>query len=380
MNAPLASAPRSDDAPRPNERDVLGRHLARLPRKTLAIALSVLPVVALANIAVLVWSLGGIDLGQRLVAPHLLALAALLVFVPMIANSLRLMMWGRFLGLGLGFASALRVITGTMVANSVTPSAAGGMPIKVLLLMGEGIAVRRGVSLISFQAAEDALVLFGLVGLSLAVSGFAMFDFLASDTAYFANLEQALRTAAWVALGLVLALALIGGLLVTGVLGSRLREWSARRWRPLRASAAIIAGDWRALAHRGKRIALCNLCLALLQWTIRFSIAGLVLAAFGTGWQPALFWLLQYLVQSISSTVPTPGGAGGAEAGFLLLFSPFVERAVLVPAMSTWRLLFFYLPLAGAAVIFFVLRRRQVRWGTLRAGEQAQVASHQPAE
>lgn len=376
MSAPLAPASRSDEAPRLNDRDVVGQQFAKLPRKPLTIALSLLPVVALVNIAVLVWSLGGIDLAQRLVAPHLLALAALLVFVPMIANSLRLMVWGRFLGLGLGFAGALRVTTGAVLASSVTPTAAGGMPIKVLLLMGEGIMARRGVSLISFQAAEDMLVLFGLVCLSLAASGFAMFDFLSSDTTYFADLEQALRTASLVALGLVLALAVIGGLVATGVLGPRMREWSARRWRPIKASAAIIIGDWRALANRGKRIALFNLCLALVQWIARFSIAGLVLAAFGTGWQPALFWLLQYLVQSISSTVPTPGGAGGAEAGFLLLFSPFVERAVLIPAMSTWRLLFFYLPLAGAAVIFFVLRRRQLRRGYPLADGRAQVASH----
>lgn len=367
MNAPLTSAPRSDDVPGTNRRDVLGQHLAKLPRKTLTIALSVLPVVALVNIAVLVWSLGGIDLGQRLVAPHLLALAALLVFVPMIANSLRLMMWGRFLNLGLGFASALRVMTGTMIANSVTPSAAGGMPIKVMLLLGEGIAARRGISLISFQAAEDALVIFGLVSLSLAVTGFAMFDFLAADASFFTQLGQSLRKVALVAIGLGLALALIVALLVTGALGPRLHDWVVRRWQPLKASAIIIGGDWGALARRGKRIALCNLCLALLQWVVRFSIAGLVLAAFGTEWQPTLFWLLQYLVQSISSTVPTPGGAGGAEAGFLLLFSPFVERAVLVPAMSTWRLLFFYLPLAGAAVIFFILRRQQLRGGSPQA-------------
>lgn len=367
MNAPLTSAPRSDDVPRTTKRDVLGQHLAKLPRKTVAIALSVLPVVALVDIAVLVWSLDEIDLAQRLVAPHLLALAAILVFVPMVANSLRLMMWGRFLDLGLGFASALRVMTGTMIANSVTPSAAGGMPIKVLLLMGEGVAARRGISLISFQAAEDALVLFGLVSLSIAVTGFAMLDFFATNTFYFADLGQALRTAALVAIGVVLALALIVAFLVTGALGSRLQDWIVRRWQPLKVSAVMIAGDWRTLAHRGKRIALCNLCLALLQWIVRFSIAGLVLAAFGTGWQPALFWLLQYLVQSISSTVPTPGGAGGAEAGFLLLFSPFVERAVLVPAMSAWRLLFFYLPLAGAAVMFFILRRQQLRGGSPQA-------------
>lgn len=380
MNEHSASTLLPDDASRANERDVLGQHLARLPRRTLAIALSLLPIIALVNIAVLVWSLGGIDLAQRLVAPHLLALAALLVFVPMIVNSLRLMMWGRFLGLGLTFVSALRVMTGTMVANSVTPSAAGGIPVKVLLLTGEGISVRRGVSLMSFQAAEDALVLFGLVGLSIAVNGIAMLDFLVSDPAYFAKLQQGLRTAAMIVLSLVLALAVIGGLLATGLLGRRLRGWSAARWRRLRASAAMIVGDWAALARRGKKLALLNLCLALLQWSVRFSIAGLVLAAFGTAWQPALFWLLQYLVQSISSTVPTPGGVGGAEAGFLLLFSPFVERAVLIPAMSTWRLLFFYLPLAGAAVIFFFLRRQQLRRAPSPPRELSQAASHLPAE
>jgi uncharacterized protein (TIRG00374 family) len=354
----------------------LGQHLAKLPRKTLAIALSVLPIVALVNIAVLVWSLGGIDLSERLIAPQLLVLVALLVFVPMLANSLRLMVWGRFLELGLGFGGALRVITGTMVANSITPSAAGGTPIKLLLLMGEGVATRRGVSLLSFQAAEDALVLFGLVGVSIAVSGFGMFDFLVTDTTYFASLEQGVRTASVVVLGLIGAMAVIGALLAAGVLGSRLRGWVARRSRQVKTSAAVVLSDWAALARRGKRIALFNLCLALLQWSVRFSIAGLVLAAFGIAWQPALFWLLQYLVQMISSTVPTPGGVGGAEAGFLLLFAPFVARAVLFPAMSTWRLLFFYLPLAGAAVIFFVLRRRLPLWGSTR---QTQPPPH-PAE
>lgn len=365
--------------PRVGGRDALGLHLGRLPRKTLAVAMAVLPIVAVINAGVLVWSLGGIDLAQRLVAPHLLALAALLVFVPMIANCVRLVTWGRFLGLGLGFASAMRVVTGTMLANSVTPTAAGGMPIKLLLLMREGVPVRRGVSLISFQTAEDTLVLFSLVGLSLAISGFAMVEFLASDTRYFANLEQAVRTAALVALGLALTLAVVGVLFAAGVFGPGLRSWAARRWRPLKASAAIIIGDWLSLARQGKRIALLNLAIALGQWVVRFSIAGLVLAAFGVDWQPALFWLLQYLVQAISSTVPTPGGVGGAEAGFLLLFAPFVERAVLIPAMSTWRLLFFYLPLVGAAVVFFLLLPRGSGRGRGRSGPRALDATPPPA-
>jgi hypothetical protein len=116
----------------------------------------------------------------------------------------------------------------------------------------------------------------------------------------------------------------------------------------VRSFTAHIISDWLGVMRRGKGVALANLALAALQWLVRFSIAGLVLAAFGEAWHPALYWLLQYLVQSISSVVPTPGGVGGAEAGFLLLFAPFVSGGSLVPAMSAWRLLFFYLPLEHA--------------------------------
>jgi hypothetical protein len=362
------------------QRDVLGQHLARLPRRTLAIALSLLPIVALVNAGVLVWSLGGIDLSRKLVAPHLLALVLPLVFVPMLANSLRLAIWGRFLGLDLGFAGALRVITGTMIANSVTPTAAGGTPIKVLLLLGEGIAVRRGVSLISLQAAEDALVMFGLMMLCIGVSGFAMADYLGSDPAFYARLDQTLRSAALIVVGALLAVTVVGALIAAGLFGRRVAEWSARGVQKLRSWTATIIGDWIAVLRSGKAVAMVTLALALLQWGVRFSIAGLVLAAFGTEWQPALFWLLQYLVQSISSTVPTPGGVGGAEAAFLLLFAPFVERAVLFPAMSTWRLLFFYLPLVGAAVTFFALRRSLLRRAKGNAEALLPDAAPVPAE
>ena len=337
--------------------DALGHHLAGLPRRTLSLALWLLPIIALGNVAVLVWSLGAINLAERLVAPQLLALAGMLVFVPMLANALRLTIASRFLGFGVGLGGALRVITGTILANSVTPSAVGGMPIKVLFLIGEGVETRRAVSLISFQVAEDALSLFGLAALAATVTGFALTDFLAADLDGVGPAAQSLRIAAMIVGGVIAVAVVTAGLVLAGLLGSRLRAMFVGLLRRLRLSLAMVARDWGVLLRRGKAVALFNLGLACVQWSVRFSIAGLVLAAFGTAWQPALFWLLQYLVQAISSAVPSPGGVGGAEAGFLLLFAPFVDPPVLLPAMSMWRLLFFYLPLIGAALIFFALRR-----------------------
>lgn len=316
-----------------------------------------LPLVALANVAVLVWSLDGTDLARRLDAPGLLPVAGAIAFVPMLTNSLRIALWSRFLGLGLRFREGLKVITGTMVANSVTPSAAGGVPIKALFLVGEGVPARRAATLIALQTAEDALVLAGLVVLCLGFSGFQLVDFLSNNPDISARIEANLAWIGAVLLGVVAAAAMLGGALAAGLFGDRVRTRAAAIARRGRDFAGHVLRDWLRVLRRGKSMALANLALALMQWLARFSIAGIVLAAFGQAWHPALFWLLQYLVQSISSVVPTPGGAGGAEAGFLLLFAPFVAPGVLVAAMSAWRLIFFYLPLTGAALVFFLLQR-----------------------
>lgn len=329
----------------------------RLPRRTLTIALSVLPLVALANVAALVWSLGGIDLAGRLVAPGLLLVAAAIAFVPMLANSLRFALWGRFLGIGLGFRGGLKVVTGTMVTNSITPSAAGGMPIKMLFLIGEGVPARRAATLISLQTAEDSLVMTSLAALCVTFSGFQLADFFGRQHGLVVQLEADLVLIAGIALGVIALIAGLVGALRAGLLGEGPRARAAALLARARDFGAHVVTDWLGVMRRGKGMALANLALALAQWLARFSIAGLVLAAFGQEWHPALYWLLQYLVQSISSVVPTPGGAGGAEAGFLLLFAPFVAAGVLVAAMSTWRLIFFYLPLAGAALVFFLLQR-----------------------
>lgn len=330
---------------------------AAVPARTWRIALYVLPLVALANVAVLVWSLGGVDLSRAVVAGELVALAALLAFVPMLANAARLAIWGRFLGLCLGFRGALKVITGTMVANSVTPSATGGMPIKLLFLVGAGVESRRAVTLISLQAAEDALVMAALALVCFGVSGFAMVDFLASDAALLERIGMTVRTAGIALVSALAAIALAAVAVAGGLFGRRAQGWATEAIRRARAFLAQVVGDWAAVWRRGKASALANLALALLQWTVRFSIAGLVLAAFGVEWQPALYWLAQYLVQAVSSIVPTPGGAGGAEAAFLLVFAPFVPVEALLPAMSAWRLLHFFLPLGGAALLFALLHR-----------------------
>lgn len=330
----------------------------RFPRRTVAVAVSVLPLVAIGNAGVLIWSLDGLELTALVVAPGLMLLAMALAFVPILTNTLRLALWSRFLGVGLGFGGGLRVVTGTTVTSAITPSASGGLPIKILFLIGEGVTARQTATLVSLQTAEDSLVLSTLVLLSLGYSGFQLVDFLGAHPGMLAHIKASVALVGWLALGLIVVLAGLSGAIASGLLGSRLKARTVRLASAGRSFGRQILHDLLGVLRRGKGVALANLSLAVVQWLARFSMAGVVLNAFGVAWQPTLFWLLQYLVQAISSLVPTPGGAGGAEAAFLLLFAPFVAVGVLVPAMSAWRLAGFYLPLVFAALVFFVMHRK----------------------
>ena len=53
---------------------------------------------------------------------------------------------------------------------------------------------------------------------------------------------------------------------------------------------------------------------------------------------PLLYWALQWLTFTFSTMVPTPGGVGGSEAAFLLLYAPFISPDTLGPVMVIWRL------------------------------------------
>lgn len=357
MNNSFAPRPeRHGDEP-DDQRDVLAQHLRGLSHRTLTIALSLLPILALVNVGILIWSLGRIDLASTIVAPGYLALAAMLTVVPMVANSLRLALWARFLGLKLGVLGGLRVMTGTIITNSLTPSTVGGMPIKMLFLMGEGIETKKAVTLLSFQTAEDMLVIFSLINLCASLSGFVLYDFLLANPQVLIELRHVIDWATSAVLIAGIVILALGLAVASGVLGKRLRRLGGQIVDVLCRSASTVLTDWGTVMREGKKYALANIALALTQWSVRFSVAGFVLAAFGFEWHPQLYWLLQYLVQALSSVVPTPGGSGGAEAAFLLLFSPFVDLDLLLPTMSTWRLLHFFLPLSIAAIGYFILRR-----------------------
>ena len=109
------------------------------------------------------------------------------------------------------------------------------------------------------------------------------------------------------------------------------------------------------IARRGKATFALAMALTAVQWSARYSVATAVLVFLGVEARPLTYGALQWATFTLSSFVPTPGGAGGAEAAFAALYSPFVPVDLLGTATALWRLVLFYLPLVVAVAAFYAL-------------------------
>lgn len=331
---------------------------AALSRHAIRLGLWALPLAALANIVFFLWTLDGRPLASIAERPSLLALAAGLSIVPWFTNIARLAIWCRFLGVELGLRQMVRITLGTAIANSITPTATGSTVIKWGFLVNERVSPDRSSTIISMQIAEDTIVMFGLLAVTLFFA-----------TAF--ELPETLRSVHWIdearattenALLILTFLLLLATLLYLlarrGALGARPAGVAARIARRGAELARNVAADWRRIIRRGKLVAAASMALAVIQWGARYSVAAAVIGFAGAHVQPFLSWALQWLTFTFSTMVPTPGGIGGSEAAFLLLYAPFVPPDRLGPVMVIWRLVLFYLPTALAALLFLGVRGR----------------------
>ena len=102
------------------------------------------------------------------------------------------------------------------------------------------------------------------------------------------------------------------------------------------------------------------------QWLSRHSVITVLVWSLGIPADPGLFWLLQWVVFTTMTLVPTPGAAGGAEAIFALVFGPLLPPSAVGWLVMGWRLLTFYILLLAGALAFSWLeaRRKKRRIGS----------------
>lgn len=323
-------------------------------------AIWLVPLFALFNIAVLISAVQG-PVGELLKqSPFLLVLAAFMALVPMTCEMIRLTIWSRFLGVPTRFSGAAYIISGTMIANMLTPSTTGSPAIKWGLMQTRNVPADKASTLLSVQVSEDVTVILSL--LTICVTGVGAQRL----TALLERPEIKGLSTGQAATILMVVAAIIAVIIL--VLFALHRSGRARFLATLRRRIRIgrkrVIRDWRQILRRGKAIAATTLTLAIIQWSVRFSVVTAIIIALDGRFQPLLYWGLQWLTVSFAALVPTPGGVGGAEAAFLVLYSPFMGGARLLAAMAAWRLLLYYWPALIAGISLYLvgaLDRRRVK-------------------
>lgn len=330
--------------------------LARALDRVFHTSLVLVPVGVLANVW---WSWYATDhsvfarLGD--LPRRYLYLALVLALVPWITNSLRILVWTRFIGARLGFRDAFRITLGAELASSVVPTASGTEVFRWGMMVQKGITQGQAASIVTLGYLED-LVFFGTaIPTAIVLSN-------AWELPVIRRLGRELRGKALLVLLAVVLAGAVGWMLWRALLAGRLGRgvrrravrWSARLRRRFRKTWTDYRDVQRLVLRRGKgRFALTMLITAV-QWACRYSVVT-ALAYFLAPERrvdPVLFFLLQWVIFTAMNFVPTPGASGGAEAAFVLVYSALLPEGVIGIATAGWRLLTFYFQLTLGAVLF----------------------------
>ena len=253
---------------------------------------------------------------------------------------------------------ALRLPPIEQLFNGITPFSTGGQPAQLVAMLQCGVdgGLASSVLLMKFVVFQAMIVINFLVSLLIG------FHFIA---------EKLHALSLLVLLGFVIHLAVIVGLLLVmywyGFTKRALNllikpcVWfmKPQRYERLRISLnekvdSFYQESLRMKEEYGKTAKVC--LVTLCQLFFYYAIPYFIMLALGVhGMNFIMVISLHVLIFMIISLFPIPGGAGGAEYSFSVLFASFIGSGTkLVLAMILWRLLTYYFGMFAGMVALFI--------------------------
>lgn len=257
---------------------------------------------------------------------------------------------------------AIRIPLVEQLFNGITPFATGGQPAQVFALLQSGVEGGQATSLLllKFVVYQTMIVVNFLICL---VAGF---HYIADKIHVMAVL---------VIFGFLIHFAVIGGLLMVMYWYNFTRKavhwcllplkWivSAERFSCIQEYLILKIDNFYQeslqLKAQGKLLVKINL-LTLFQLAVYYVIPYFILLALGVSNVSLITVMTMHVLIVIATSLfPIPGGAGGAEFSFTLVFSTFMaSHTKLILAMILWRLITYYLGMFAGMIALVVKPRR----------------------
>jgi putative heme transporter len=251
-------------------------------------------------------------------------------------------------------------LAGLAATRIFSAGGAGGIALTYWALRRAGMPRRRSACrMVAFLALMYSVYLFSLVTFGVLLrTGVAPGDNPAGGTILPAAIAGAV----------IIVLALVA--LIPGDVERRIRKVSdhpraARMGARLAAGPATVASGIRtAIAYvRHPRQSAVAITGAIGFWAAQITTLWASFEAFG-GDVPVAVLIQGFFLGMAANLIPSPaGGAGPVDAGMIAAFALFgIDEAVVFPAVLTYRVIAFWLPIPPGVVAYFALRRTVHGW------------------
>ncbi|WGI16647.1 flippase-like domain-containing protein [Methanonatronarchaeum sp. AMET-Sl] len=311
------------------------------PAKLLLISLSISIITILGIIMFTVPE--GLVEGLKQIDLFYLALAATLHITGWMFWTGRVNILAKASKMPLSYFTTLKIVLSSSFAAAITPSYAGGEPVRLYLLSREekssgGIATAIVIS----ERAMDIffLIIFGTI--SIFVLGERFTDYISMQIAY-------------------LFIALIFLTTIIGVLTSLFKPIIIKKTigflsRPLEKIRPGTINQinreidsynevlWKYIKNKNKKLLIASI-LTFGLWGVEFSIPYVILTGLGQEVDFLTAWAGYALVMLIVMIPTTPGGSGVAEIGASIVYSAIAGTALIGIFVLIWRAVTYYLDL-----------------------------------
>ncbi len=287
-------------------------------------------------------------------SPVYLAIALFLGIVPWFTGSLRMFIWSSFLGKDVRYRDIVNIAINAELGAAVSPPLVGGGPVKIGMLMQRGFSGAMALSLTTLESFEDALFFLLMVPIALTVSSAWDLPIIRKSFSVYEHRSF------WIFLGAACILVFAGAILARSRSKEIMERFPLMRTiaRHIKFFSCQFIGIGREIMQKGKIVLALTMTLTMIQWACRYSIISLLLLGLGIPPRPLLFMALQVIVFALLTFIPTPGGAGGAEALFYAIYRSFLPTDMIGVVTAGWRFITFYflLFMASGIVLFSRLK------------------------
>ena len=300
----------------------------------------------------------------RRLKPFWLVLALCTHLLALCFWALRIKFMSRSLGYKVGFFYSLNLVCANMLLAAVTPSQAGGEPVRVHELYKAGVKVGDSTAIVITERILDGIVL-GIGG------AFFMFV-LGSEWQRIGSVFSYLMYISWIVITVIVVI-FIYSVKNPGFLKRIIHytsRWFTRKWESKKIERFAMSIDSEVdnfhntlsdfLSH-GKSGLIFGLLFTALFWFSEFVIVSILLIGLS---QPPIFVesLIVQLVIAVVMMIPlTPGGSGIAEILFTSLYGLFVNSSILGILVVLWRSILFYFNILLGLISSLLIVQREAR-------------------